>query len=120
MAKVSTDGVLDGTLDIIAGMNEMHACAGQPTSYADIAARSLAVVTMTGGDFSKANGSPDGRQVTAAQKADVPITSAGTADHVALRNTTTQEYHITTCPATVLGSGTVTFNAWASTVRDPT
>lgn len=120
MAKVSSVEVLDGSLDIKNACNEMHACAGQPTSYADIAARSLAVQAMVGGDFTKGAGSPDGRASTVAAKSGVPITSAGTADHVALRNTTTQAYHITTAPPVVLGSGVVDINSWATTQRNPT
>lgn len=120
MARDASVAVLDGTLDIIAGCNEMHACAGQPLNYADIDARSLAVVLTSPGDFTKGAGTPDGRSVTSAQKTDVPITSAGTADHVVRRNTATQAYEITVCPATVFGSGTVTFSQYTSTVRNPT
>lgn len=119
MAKVATDGFMDARHDVRAGFDEMDVCAGQPTSYADIAVRSLANHAMTGGDYTKADGSPDGRQQTIAQQADVPCT-AGNADHVVLKNTTTQEYEVTTCALTVLGAGTVTVGSYIATDRDPT
>ena len=43
----------------------------------------LAEVTVTGTDFTVADGATDGRKATAAAKNDVPVVAAGDATHVA-------------------------------------
>lgn len=119
MAKLATDNYIDGGLDAIALSTEMNVCAGQPTSFADIAVKSLAVVTLTGGDFTKANGDTDGRKVTVAQQASISIVTTGTADHVAIDDNV-DDYYVTTCTAQGLTSGgTVTVPAWDIEIADP-
>ena len=39
MGKIATDGFIDGGLDAIATSVNLTVCAGQPTNFADIAAR---------------------------------------------------------------------------------
>ena len=125
MGKKSSVLVLDGTLDIIAACDQMHACAGEPTGAddaavaADIVTRSLAFATMGAPDYTKGAGTPDGRQVAMAQKDDESITASGTADHVCTLNTVTDAWECTTCTPVVLAvGGTVTFGSWTSTVRN--
>lgn len=119
MAKVITDNLLDGGLDAIATCVEMNVCAGQPTSFADIAARSLAAVAIDSGDFAKANGDTSGRKVTVAQQANISITSSGTADHVAIDDGV-DDYVVTTCTSQGLtAGGTVTVPAHDHEISDP-
>jgi hypothetical protein len=119
MAKLATDAMIDGGLDKFATCTKLTVCAGQPTSYADIAARELASVAIDGADFTKANGDTSGRKVTVAQQASLSITSDGTADHIAIDNGVA-DYVITTCTAQGLTSGgTVTVPAHDHEISDP-
>ena len=119
MAKLVTDALLDGGLDAIDGCVTITVCAGQPTSFADIAVKALATKTITGGDFTKADGDASGRKVTVAQQSNEPIDTTGTADHVAIDDGT--DNYITTCTSQGLTSGgTVTIPAWDIEFADPT
>lgn len=120
MAKLMTDAMIDGGLDKTATCTTLAVCAGQPTSYADIATRTLASVTIDSGDFTKANGDTSGRKTTVGQQSSVSITASGTADHVAIKDGTA-DYVITTCTSQALTSGgTVTIPAWKQEIADPT
>lgn len=118
MAKVASDGMIDGGLDKLAGCTTLTVCAGQPTSQADIAVRALASGAVTGVDFTKANGDTSGRKITTAQQSSLSIASSGTADHVAVDDGT--DYFVTTCTAQALtAGGTVTVGAWDREIADP-
>lgn len=119
MAKVATDGIIDGGLDKLILTTNLTVCAGQPVSFADIAVKALATHTLTGGDWTKADGGISGRRATMAQQADFLITTTGTADHVVVDDGVA-EYQVTTCSAVALTSGqTVTVNAFDSEIADP-
>ena len=119
MAKFMPDATLDARLDLVSTAVVQHLCQGQPTTFADIASLTRAVVAMTGGDFTKANGPVDGRQVTVGAKSDVAVTANGTGDHVALA-TASVLLSVTTCDAVaVTTADTVNFPAWNDRERDP-
>jgi len=119
VAKVISDEHIDGGLTAQVGSTTVTACAGQPTSQADIAVKALASTPLAGGDWTIANGDVSGRKATMGTKAGVSISFSGTADHVAVDDGT--GYTVTTCPATALTSGnTVTFNPWDREILDPT
>jgi len=119
MAKLVTDAMLDGGLDKIATAVNYTICAGQPVSFADIAARKLAGGTITSADFTKSNGNTSGRKVTVAQQSNLSITASGTADHVVIDDGVS-EYYVTTATAQALTSGgTVTGPAWNIEFADP-
>lgn len=101
--------------------DEMHVCNGEPTSYADVAAKSLGDVAMAGGDFVEGAGSPDGRKITVAAKT-INGDTAGTGTHLALRKTTgTKYFYATTCTSVGISVGVnQDFSAWDITVRAPT
>lgn len=84
MPALFHDTVLDAALDVIAGATALHICSGTPATRADVLAASLATVTVDPADFTKANGAIDGRRVTVAAQADVPVTASGTAAHYCL------------------------------------
>jgi hypothetical protein len=121
MAKWVADGVLDGALAVIAGANRMLALAGQPESYTAAEAGALARVAMSGGDFAVGAGEVSGRRVTVAAKAGVPVSAAGTADHVALVDVAgARILYVTTCPAQALANGgSVSFDGWSIEIGAP-
>jgi len=118
MGKVATNAIIDGGLDKVATCTTLTVCAGQPTSYADIAVRALASVTIDSGDFTKSDGDTSGRKVTVAQQTDMAIDTSGTADHVAIDDGT--DYVITTATSQALtDTGTVTVPAFDYEISDP-
>lgn len=120
MAKFLTNTALDQRLDYTATATAMHLCQGQPTQFSDIAGLTRAVVVMAGGDFTKANGPVDGRQLTVAAKNDVPVTANGNGDHVALVSAT-ELLEVFTCDlVAVTTSDTVNFPAFNTRTRQPT
>ena len=57
MAKVVTDGFLDGGLDAISTATQLTVTTAQPTSVAECDSLSLIpATTVSSGDFTKANG----------------------------------------------------------------
>jgi hypothetical protein len=122
MAKLLPTAVNDKELDEIATATRMCVCSTQPTTYTEaITTYELADVTMAGGDFTKAAGTPDGRKVTMAAKSAVPIDIGGTASHVALvRVADTTLLLVTTCTSQALtAGGTVDVPAWVFNAGAP-
>lgn len=119
MVKKVTDGILDGTLDKVAACTAYNICSAEPTSIAECDSLSLIPAhTLTGGDFTKANGDTSGRKVTVAQQATLSIDATGTATHIAINDGT--DYYVTTCTSQLLTSGgTVTGPAWDIEILDP-
>lgn len=126
MAKTVHDDVLDGMLNIIKNnCTRQVACSAQPTTYTEgNATYALADVTLTGTDFTVANGDINGRKVTTAAKSAVLIDTSGTATHIALLDVANSKLlYVTTCtsqPLTANGSNTVNFPAWDVEIADPT
>ena len=124
MPKILPDAVMDAALDYVAAATVMHACTtldSTPT-YAEITAASLASVTVSSGDFTKADGDSSGRKLTVSAKTGVSITTSGTATHVALVTSSgTVVRAVTTCTSQALVSGnTVNFPSWKIEIGDPT
>jgi len=125
MAKAIPDAILDKTLDEIATATRMILCNAQPTTYTEANATfALSDVTLSGVDFTKANGDTSGRKVTIAAKTGVLIDISGTGNHIALvRVSDTTLIYVTTCTSqavTANGSNTVNFPAWDVEIADPT
>lgn len=119
MAKWSNDSVLDALLDKVATSTQLLVTTSQPADRTAALAASLASEAMTGGDYAKSDGSPNGRRVTIAAQANINVTASGTATHVCLVDGTNLLY-VTTCTSQALTSGnTVTVPAWTITVADP-
>ena len=120
MSKLATNAMIDGGLDEMSTCTLLTVCAGQPTNYADIAARKLASVVIDGSDFTKADGDSSGRKVTISQQASISITASGNADHVVIDDGSA-DYVVTTATSQALTSGgTVTVPAWDIEISDPT
>ncbi len=120
MSKWANNSVLDALLDKVATGTTINVCSAQPTTRTEaITTYSLAGTTLSGGDFTKAAGSPNGRQVTVAQKASLSVTASANATHVAICDGTNLLY-VTTVTSQALTSGnTVTIPSWKVTVADP-
>lgn len=125
MGKSCNDLAMDAALDVIATATRQIACSAEPTNYTEAnSTYALADVTMTPGDFTKANGNTSGRKVTMAAKSAVLIDVSGTATHIALvRVADSTLLFVTTCTSQALtanGSNTVNFPAWKDEIADPT
>lgn len=120
MSKFAAQSVLDALLDKVATGTRVDVCSAQPTTYAQATSTyTLANTTLAGGDYTKAAGSPSGRQVTIGAKSGVSVTGSGTATHVAITDGTNLLY-VTTVTSQALTSGnTVTIPSWKVTVADP-
>ena len=67
MGKVAPNATIDAMLDEIATATELYICTSEPASRA--AADTASVIaphTLTGGDFTNADGDTNGRKVTIA------------------------------------------------------
>lgn len=122
MAKFIPDAVLDLILADIATSTVMHACSGQPSTFAGIAAVSLADVAMTAGngnDYTIADDTT-GRKVTTAAKNSVTVDNSGNATHVALATGSVLKAVTTCSTAALTAAGQVNFPAWKINVQDVT
>lgn len=120
MAKFCADSVLDAALDKIATATTLHVCPSQPADRAAAISSSLGSISLSSGDFTKANGATSGRQTTVAEKT-VSITANGTANHVALIDGSELLYVTTTAVARAVTNGdTLTVEDWIVELRDPT
>ena len=119
MVKRVDDTVLDPALAEIATATTLTVCATDPVNYAGIAAVALASVTVSGADFTIADGTTSGRKVTVAEQAAVSITGSGDADHTVLDDGTTLLYGTTAPLQGLTSGGTVTVASWAIEIQDP-
>lgn len=133
MAKRVLAALLDAALNVIkvgitgnGPANKQVVCSAEPTTYTEAnSTYKLAEVTMTGTDFTLANGDGAGntpRKCTVAQKTGVSVGTSGTATHVALIDTINGVLlEVTTCTSQALTSGnTVTIPAWKIELGAPT
>lgn len=133
MAKRVNTAVLDKALDTVktgsgsvGPCNKMVVCSAEPTTYTEAnTTYKLAEVTMTGTDFTIANGDGAGntpRKVTSGAKSSVSVGTSGTATHVAWIDTSnTILLEVTTCTSQALTSGnTVNIPAWKMELGAPT
>lgn len=121
MAKWVSANVLDGALSMVGKATRMIAINGQPADYAGATGGALAATSLASGDFRIAAGVGSGRKVTIAAKANLPVSAAGTVDHVALVDDgAAQLLYVTTCPPQLLAQGgTVNFAAWNVEIGAP-
>lgn len=119
MAKFANDLVLDALLDKVASSVQMVVTTTQPSTRAAALTNPLTSVSMASGDFSKSNGSPNGRKLTVAQKSNIPVTATGSATHVCLVDSSDLLYVTTVTAQTLTNGNTVTIPSWTITVADP-
>lgn len=122
MARAIPDATMDKTADDIAGANLQILCSAEPTTYTEaFTTYKLASIAMSGGDFSKADGSPNGRTLTVAAKTGATVHTNGDGTHVALVNTTASSLrNVTVCASvTVNTAGTANFGSYSVRFADP-
>lgn len=120
MAKWLNDTALDALLDVIDNGTIMTVCSAQPTNRTEaVTTYALADVSLSGGDFSIGNGSPNGRTLTIASKSSVTVDATGTATHVAICDGSSL-LAVTTCTSKSIDNGdTVNIPSWTINVSDP-
>lgn len=120
MGKYLHPDVLDGALDVIRNnCNLIVICSQQPTTRNEaVSTYALGSASCSSSDFTKGNGTVNGRKLTVASK-DVGVTADGTMTHVALVDST-RLLHVTTCPSTpVLTGQTKRIPAWEAEFSSP-
>lgn len=128
MGKLVADAVLDAALQYLEdNVDFISVCEGAPTTYEHAhstkgtgtgkALASSATPTFTG-----PADDTSGRKTTIDEEPSITVDASGTADHVALCNTTgTALLYVTTATQQALTSGnTVTVPAWKISIADPT
>jgi hypothetical protein len=120
MGKLVHNDVLDAALNEIATATELYICTAEPTSRAN--ADSISVIaahTLTGGDFTNADGDTSGRKVTISAQNGLTADAAGTANHIALCDSSDLLY-VTTFTGTVVAiSDTINVGSWKAELADP-
>lgn len=123
MAKYMNPSVIDLALnDIKTNANKLIVCSQQPTTFAEAnVTYALGSVAMTSADYTLANGDVSGRKVTVGAKAAVPVTTSGTATHVALVDTVNSILKLvtTTTSTAVAAAGTVDVGSFKDEIQAP-
>ena len=118
MAKWANTSVLDALLDKVGTATQLLVTSSQPADRAAALAASLATQTLSSA-FTKAAGTPSGRQTTIAQQANVPVTATGSATHVCLIDGSSLLYVTTVTNQTLTSGNTVTIPSWTVTIPAP-
>ena len=128
MAKLVADSVIDSALNFVKNKEPtpgltLCVCAGAPANRAAAltsGANGLAQVNLDLADMTGPADDTSGRKLDFAEKASIPVTDNGTADHVVIVDDTNILVQ-TTCAGTVLSNtGTVTVQTWKWNIQDPT
>jgi len=121
MAKFLNDDVLDAGHDEIRdNANLLCVCSAQPTTRAEAASTyALATVSIDSGDMTKADGFASGRKLTIAEQLNVPITTGGTATHVAIVSNTVLYAVVTIVSQALVLGNLVNIPTWTITFPDP-
>ena len=127
MAKWANDEVMDAALNYIKGQaDKISCCVTTPTTFTEaVSTYKLAYTNISGADFTgPTNGDASGRKITVGQKADVPVSTTGSAQHIALVDTSGSGklLYVTDVSGvqTVTSGNTMTFNTWDIEIADPT
>lgn len=128
MGKLVADAVLDAALQYLEdNVNFISVCEGAPTTYEHAhstkgTATGKALASSATPTFTGPEDDTSGRKTTVDEEPSITVDASGTADHVALCNTTgTALLYVTTATQQALTSGnTVTVPAWKISIADPT
>lgn len=127
MTKSVHNDVLDEALDYLSEQSKrMTVCNATPTTYTEaVSTFKLAVTNVSGADFTgPADGDTSGRKITIGQKTNVAVSTTGSANSVALVETSGggKLLYVTEVSATqqLVGGNTMTFNSWKVEIADPT
>jgi len=130
MARSVDDAALDAALDNIANNTDMYVlCQGEPADYASATTlksnggNKIADTSVSGSDFSKADGDTSGRKLTVSGQSDVEIDEDGDVDHVALVDDTNSALKLVTVldsTISVTSDGTADTDPFDEEIEDPT
>jgi hypothetical protein len=128
MAKTVHNDVLDAALNYLkTNCTQISCCEAQPTTYASAAqngGKCLAISDISGADFTgPAEGDSSGRKITVGQKANVEVSTTGSAHIFVLLNSSASQVEYTTDvsgPQQITDGNTMTFNSWDIEIADPT
>jgi hypothetical protein len=123
MARNASDTFLDGSLDVLISNGDLLViCSAEPTNLTEaVTTFALADVSLSGSDYTKANGDVSGRKVTIAAKSGIAVDTTGTATHVAIVDSGTELLYTTVCNSQgVSGGGTADTSSFDIEIRDPT
>ena len=119
MGVSMTAGILDALLDKVALADTVTVLSTEPTSIVEIGTYKLGELALTpgagNGDFTIANGDVSGRKLTLLAQ-NIPITTTGTATHVAIDDGV--DFVVTTCNSKAWTSGD-TAQAGAADIEVP-
>ena len=120
MAKWQNDSMLDAALNYIKnGATLETVCTQQPTTRTEAAATySLGSVVVSSANFTLANGDTSGRKCTVAVQNSVPVTATGTANYVALMDSSNLMYVTTTTAKSLTSGDTMNIPAWDIEIAD--
>ena len=120
MGKAIPDAVLDAILDAVAAGTSVSVCSAEPSTRAEaVTTYMLATVTVDSGDFSKADHSTSGRELTVAAQSGLTVSNTGTATHVAITDAT-NVLAVWTCTSLALTAAEqVNVPAFTMQVEDP-
>lgn len=127
MAKSVHDDVLDAALNHLKNQSQKITCCDtQPTTYTEAAVTyKLAESNISGADFTgPAEGDTSGRKVGVGSKADVPVSTTGSAEFFCLVDSSGagRLLYVTEVSGvqTVTDGNTMTFGTWDVEILDPT
>ncbi|OGG93595.1 MAG: hypothetical protein A2527_11855 [Candidatus Lambdaproteobacteria bacterium RIFOXYD2_FULL_50_16] len=124
MAKWANDLVMDQGLEYLKyHANNLVACAGQPTNYAEaIGANFLGMITLSIGHLNVSDGVISGRRLTVSGRMGLLTQVAGLADHFALIDSVNQVLLYVTEAASsqqTYAQNSIDTPDWDITIADP-
>ncbi|MCK5604835.1 hypothetical protein KAR91_23295 [Candidatus Pacearchaeota archaeon] len=125
MAKSQNDSMLDAALAWLkTNMDAIKVCSSQPTTYSEAHSTYMLATAAHSISGSPANGDSSGRKIEVPVKNSTSVSSAGSADHVALTGSISSSQtlmYVTTCSTKALGaSDKVNIPAWDIEIADAT
>lgn len=123
MARYAPNAFYSGAFNTIKNGNNRRivVLSAEVTSYASIAAATLAAEDISDSDMTEGAGSVSGRKLTIAQIADIDISANGDATHVAIVDDDDDAilYETVCTTQTLTSGGKVTIPTWAIEIRAP-
>ena len=110
-------------IDLMLGLSEgdqLHLCSAEPTTFTEATTTyQLATYTVTGGNYTKANGDISGRKNTLAALSGATIDNTGTVTHAAVTTAgdTTLRLVTTTASQLLTAGGTVDSSAFSHEIQ---
>lgn len=123
MARYAPNSFYSGSFNTIknSANRRLVVLDSEITSYASIAAATLAEAAITNSEMTEASGSVSGRRLNISQMADLDIDESGDATHVAIvdDDADTILYETVCTTQTLTSGGKVTVPTWGVEIRAP-